>query len=222
MFTLSGKTIKVFDSRTLQLLGTIDEEHTVDQVGFSPDGKWLVTRTHATPVGHVAPPRITRVWDTQNFQAAASQQTGNENDAANETSKPATEALNSAQKALLSDSSSWPDVLKQQHPSADGRWIVKEEDFSPKVTLQESSTGREVNTLAHDDTVTDRAFSPDSRWLATASADRTVRIWALKAEDLIEQACARLPRNLSREEWTTYLGNEPYSPTCPGLPVPNE
>jgi hypothetical protein len=41
-------------------------------------------------------------------------------------------------------------------------------------------------------------------------------------EDLIEQACARLLRNLSREEWKDYMSDELYSPTCPKLPVPDK
>jgi WD40 repeat protein len=81
---------------------------------------------------------------------------------------------------------------------------------------------RELNRFWHDAKVTDVAFSVDSRWLASASDDHTLRIWALKTEDLIEQACARLPRNLSREEWNNYMGDEPYSPTCPKLPVPDK
>jgi WD40 repeat protein len=87
------------------------------------------------------------------------------------------------------------------------------------VSLAEVSSGREVDVLPHDGAITDLAFSVDSRWLATASEDCTVRIWALKKDDLIEQACARLTRNLSREEWQKYMGNEPYLPTCSKLPV---
>jgi WD40 repeat protein len=214
--TLSGKTIRVFDCATFRLVGTINEENTVDQFGFSPDRKWLVTLTHRPTVKHVAPPKITRIWDMQNFQPAAFEQTGDDNATAEEKSKSDPAALTATQKALLLDSSSWQGVLKRRLQSPDRRWGVN------SGTLLEASSGREVNTFAHDDAVRDRAFSPDSRWLATASADHTVRIWALKTEDLIKQACARLPRNLSQKEWTTYMGNEPYSTTCPNLPVPNE
>jgi hypothetical protein len=52
----------------------------------------------------------------------------------------------------------------------------------------------------------------DSRWLASPGEDHAIRIWALKTEDLIAQA--RLPRNLSREEWNDYMRDEPYSLTC--------
>jgi len=45
-------------------------------------------------------------------------------------------------------------------------------------------------------------------------------VWQLYADDLIADACSRLEANLSHEAWRTYLGEEPYRPTCPGLPVP--
>jgi len=90
------------------------------------------------------------------------------------------------------------------------------------VNLRETSTDRLANILRHDDEVTDLAFSVDSRWLATASQDHSVRIWALWTSDLIEQACARLTQNLSREEWHKYMGDQRYSPTCPKLPVPEK
>jgi hypothetical protein len=43
-----------------------------------------------------------------------------------------------------------------------------------------------------------------------------------RSGDLIELACSRLTRNLTRAEWQQYLGQEPYRATCPNLPVPPE
>jgi len=47
-------------------------------------------------------------------------------------------------------------------------------------------------------------------------------VWLWRPEDLIAEACARLTCNLTREEWRQYIGDEPYRPTCPELPVPQE
>jgi hypothetical protein len=92
------------------------------------------------------------------------------------------------------------------------------------------------------------AFSPDGQWLAmdsyksllildTTTDEVVIRIpylpyqgrnWPvivnlkLHPDDLIADACSRLPRNLTRLEWRQYLGDEPYRPTCPNLPVPEE
>ena len=64
-------------------------------------------------------------------------------------------------------------------------------------------------------------FTPDGQWVVSGSADGTARVWPWRTEDLIEEACRRMPRNLTHEEWNRYIGPEiPYHPTCPNLPVP--
>jgi WD40 repeat protein len=39
-----------------------------------------------------------------------------------------------------------------------------------------------------------------------------------KKDDLIQEACKRVGRNLTQEEWKQYLGTEPYHQTCENLP----
>jgi hypothetical protein len=48
-----------------------------------------------------------------------------------------------------------------------------------------------------------------------------VRVWVVQ-ETLADTLCAHLPRNLTQSEWEQYIGYEPYRPTCPNLPVPEE
>jgi WD40 repeat protein len=76
--------------------------------------------------------------------------------------------------------------------------------------------------MEHEDDVEAVVFSPDGRWVASGSGDRSTRAWLWRPEDWIAEACARLPRNLTLEEWQMYLPDEPYRPTCPNLPVPGE
>ena len=68
------------------------------------------------------------------------------------------------------------------------------------------------------------AFSPDNELIAAASSDRTARVWRWRT-DPSRDACSRLSRNLTHEEWRRYLGDLPYRSTCPDLanaaqPVP--
>jgi hypothetical protein len=39
----------------------------------------------------------------------------------------------------------------------------------------------------------------------------------VRASDLIADACSKLDRNLTREEWSNFLGALPYRETCPQL-----
>jgi WD40 repeat protein len=86
------------------------------------------------------------------------------------------------------------------------------------VRLWNVRTGRPIATLTgHTDRVNDVAFSPDGATLATASDDRTARLWtALPPPDKqIEKICNAVGRNLTKEEWQQYLPpDRPYERTC--------
>jgi WD40 repeat protein/energy-coupling factor transporter ATP-binding protein EcfA2 len=110
--------------------------------------------------------------------------------------------------------------------SPDGRWMAS---VSEDGTLQvaDTATGEIVARVEHEQwALRVVAFSPDGRWILSGSGDPVyrelgdARVWVWKPEDLIAEACRRLPRNLTHREWLQYLGDdESYRPTCPNLPV---
>ena len=59
-------------------------------------------------------------------------------------------------------------------------------------------------------------FSENGQTLASASEDRSVRFWSTQTNDLAREACGRVSRNLSEEEWARYLPELPFEETCPG------
>jgi hypothetical protein len=73
----------------------------------------------------------------------------------------------------------------------------------------------------HTDDVTSLAFVPDGS-LVTGTANGTVRLWRPNGlasfADLLDQGCSQVGRNLSWEEWQSYVGAEPYRQTCSELP----
>jgi hypothetical protein len=47
-----------------------------------------------------------------------------------------------------------------------------------------------------------------------------VWLYYVRLEDLLVTACPRTVRNMSEEEWSSFVGDVPYRETCPGKPVP--
>jgi WD40 repeat protein len=67
--------------------------------------------------------------------------------------------------------------------------------------LWSAETGDELAVLrGHESAVYHAAFSPDGKWVVTASRDSTTRLWLVNLSDLLELAESRLPVPLTPEE----------------------
>lgn len=74
--------------------------------------------------------------------------------------------------------------------------------------------GAEVAVFPHDGAVTKFAFSPDSRYIIATGIDAaTSAMWIVSPKLLIDDVRRRLQRDLTRDEWELYVGNEPYLET---------
>jgi uncharacterized protein YecT (DUF1311 family) len=104
--------------------------------------------------------------------------------------------------------------------SQDGKTLATAAGNTARVW--DAATGIEISRVVHDQTVTSVAFAPDAKVLATAGDDGVVQLSLWHPQDLLDEACTRLMRNLTPEEWRQYLRDEPYRETCPNLqqPVP--
>jgi hypothetical protein len=102
-------------------------------------------------------------------------------------------------------------ILGTRHDPG-GRWIAN--SVGETLDLLEAGTGRSIVSFRQGSGINDVDFDPSGAWLAIAGSDG-VYLWTLGPVDkLIEEACARLSRNLTAEEWATYLTGAP-APTCP-------
>ena len=96
--------------------------------------------------------------------------------------------------------------------------------FDRTARLLEMRSGVEVTRLNFASPVLAVVFGNDSETLITATSasdaeetDVLIRKDLLSPHDLIAEACSRLTRNLTTEEWKQYLRDEPYRKTCPNL-----
>jgi hypothetical protein len=67
----------------------------------------------------------------------------------------------------------------------------------------------------------DIAFTPESKYLIAACSESEIRVWPTDPQLLAEQICPLLKRNMTQEEWKTYVAGEgvdiKYEPTCVGI-----
>jgi WD40 repeat protein len=109
------------------------------------------------------------------------------------------------------------DAVRTLAFSPDSRYLATASHDGDAVIV-EATTGRELARMRQRWMVTSIAFTPDGRYLVTGSADQTARLWRWQPDDLLQEACERLVRNLTDDEWRTYLPDEQPRKTCPNLP----
>ncbi|GAB4284524.1 MAG: hypothetical protein Kow0092_38940 [Deferrisomatales bacterium] len=170
--------------------------------------------------------RLVRVWALPAGETAAVLETGTRVEAlAFAGGRPLLAGAAADGSARLWDLAAGEELVRVGHDdrvvavawSADAtRLATGSQDGTARVW--DAATGAEEARLPHRDTVHAVAFRPDGRLLATASQEGRVRAWVLGPDDPVDEACRRLTRNLSPEEWREALGQEPYRKTCPERP----
>ena len=91
-------------------------------------------------------------------------------------------------------------------PSADGRLLLMEADRT--VSLYDLDSGRrlgEVVEIAPPD-AGDATMRPDGLAMAVGGGERGIAIWDLDPTHWATATCRLAGRNLTAEEWKTYLG----------------
>ena len=112
-------------------------------------------------------------------------------------------------KAGVSDVKFSPDGLLLASSGLDRRlqmWVVDHEEDLP--ILMDNNNGQ----------IWDIAFSSGSDYLLTACNNGEIRVWPTNPRMLAEIVCPKLPRNMTPDEWKTYVANDiQYETTCKSL-----
>jgi len=111
--------------------------------------------------------------------------------------------------------------------SPDGKLVVTAGNETTAM-IWEATTGKLSTSLRGAlRTFTDTSFSPDGKLVLTAEVASLVRLWDRvdvnpnsSPNDLINQGCSRLLRNMTKSEWQQYVGAETYRATCSKLSFP--
>jgi WD40 repeat protein len=213
-------TVRVWEAVTGREVASIKHEGPVRAIIFSPDGQWVASGSSV-----VNGLDEVRVWDAATGREVARMEHGSSLEtvafspdgqwlaSGSEGTVRLWEVTTGEEVARTAAHEGW---VRAVVFSPNGRWMASG-GRDGTVRVWEAATGREAARMVHGDEVNAVFFSPDGRWVKSGSMDGTVRVWLWRPEDLIAEACARLPRNLTPWEWELYIGDEPYRPTCPNL-----
>jgi WD40 repeat protein len=86
------------------------------------------------------------------------------------------------------------------------------------IRVWQAATGQEI--VRSRGTASALAFTLDGKRLVVAGDDQVARVLLVEHKDLMAAACARLPRDFTREELDRFIGAEPYHHACSNLPLP--
>ncbi len=102
--------------------------------------------------------------------------------------------------------------------SPDGKYVVSgSEDLTTRIW--DFATGKEISRMAGTNVIA-VAFSPDNQYVLSGDYYENITQWKWKPDDLINDACQRVTRNLMYAEWQKYIGSAlPYQAICPNIPL---
>jgi WD40 repeat protein len=104
--------------------------------------------------------------------------------------------------------------------SPDGRYLTTA--AGNVVAVWDLASGELISQWSNSGRISQVCFLDDAKYVVTGDDQDNAIVWRWQRNDLVEQACATLSRNFTREEWTRYFADRPYRKTCADLPGPDD
>ena len=99
--------------------------------------------------------------------------------------------------------------------SPNGKLLASSSDDATVLLWNVASGAPVGKPFTHTSSVMSVAFSPDGSQLASGSDDGELLLWDLNVDSWKARACRRANRNLTKAEWTQFIGPAtPYHATC--------
>ena len=228
----NDSTARVWEAASGQEISRIPHGGGVNSVAFSPDGNWIISGSEDGTA---------RVWEAVNGKEIS--HIKQDYPVSSVAFSPNGKWVVSGFKdgtARIWEAARGKQISQIKHDSSifsvafspDGKWVVSA-SMDGTARVWEATSGQEISSMSHGRWVFSASFSPDGKWIASGGCDvsndwgrcaqGTARVWFWQPKDIIIEACYRLIRNLTMDEWQKYLGFDiPYHATCPNLPIPEE
>jgi WD40 repeat protein len=224
----SDSNVRVWRAATGELVATIATGGAVEAAAFSPDERRLVTwdyELEETAIWDL--PAGTRAWAIPIATSAGVVFAPNDRELiiagadGDGDSSEGKLAWWDQDRRVPARSVSLDGFVDEMVASADRGRIATSAGAIARVW--DTRTRRELRQMPYDARLQAIAISADGRWLASKGWNigdgrpilEVTEIWAA---DPVAAVCARVQRNLTREEWGEYIGvSAPWRATCPGV-----
>lgn len=92
-------------------------------------------------------------------------------------------------------------------------------EYGSEAKVWSAETGELILSTPPGQRVLKMLWHEDESQLWVIHSDGLAKIYHVEPAVLLEEACQRVTRNLTWEEWQTYLPGRPYHQTCPNWPI---
>ncbi|GIW78703.1 MAG: hypothetical protein KatS3mg105_0510 [Gemmatales bacterium] len=156
------RTVRIWDTRSGQLVRLLAHDHEIDQLVFSPDSRYLVTISSSQGA------KITRLWEVATGRAIGK--------AMKYEYLDFDTLLRRHRTNLLADSA----TLRRQCFSPDSRFVLVQGDITTR-QLCDVKTGKRLLRFQELSDFTERShFSPDARLLLTRHGNDALQLWDMR------------------------------------------